>query len=1317
MDSSLFRFWRLGLRAPLGLLCAALGCFGLASSGYAGDGLLATYFSDMNLASSVGTQTDPTVNFDWGNGGPAILQGQTDQFSVRWAGYINIPSQGTYTFVTTSDDGVRLYIDGNNVINDWTDHGPTDDSAAVSLTAGSHSITMEYYENGGGATARLSWILNGSQQVIDQGYLSTSPQSSGSPPPAPTATGGTNATTSSFAANWTGSSGATGYSVDLSTSSGFSSLIYNGLSVSGTSYTFTGLSSGQTYYYRVRATNSYGASGYSNTSSGTTTSSSSGSGGLTAQYYQDTSLSSLVGTESDPTVNFNWGTGGPAILGGQTDGFSVRWSGYVVIPTAGSYTFITTSDDGVRLWVNNTKGIDDWSDHGATDDSYTVSLNAGSYPITMEYYEAGGGATAQLSWIPAGGSRAIIPQSQLSTTPGSGGTSGNGTGLRGDYYNGSNFDTFFATQTDGAVNFDWGTGGPAVLAGAVDNFSIRWTGQVQPRYSETYTFSTVSDDGAALWINGANLVNNWTDHGATTDTASIVLTAGQKYDIKMEYYERGGGATAKLYWQSASQAQEIVPASQLYPAAGGTVPAITGQPSSQTVTVGGTAAFAVTATGSTPLSYQWYKDGSAVPGATSGTYSISNVQTSNGGNYWVVVSNPYGNATSATVSLTVTAAPYVTLNGATYYRYDDTGSLTTVNVAGGDHVHVGDMVRISSSASGGTNTLIGHNILVERPSLPAESKTLEGQTNDFWGGTISSYSLAAPAQWCHLGWDLTSDAYLNSTQGAFYKSPNTVNSNRDGDFSLVLDAPSASGNPWQVIATATYVDANGNENLYTGIQPLANVDNLPLSSSVASTSRFNRANADDKLVGAYWNPGQPLGGYPGQGVWNRRWLMYGNETSLTGSPTTVWGANQLYPIISDTAGSSVLSRDVDSVEYAKRSAIRLADAGVDFVVFDYTNTSTWPNYDHADDVLRAARNAQQGFQQAATGHKIRTTMLMGLTSQWTGREYTTAKANFLDNLNYIYASLANDSAKWLYVNNKPLLLLYSGQEGPELDHDGAYGVAPSTPITLTPTNGGSGATAYVSSYNSGGIDRITVTNGGSGYTSAPTVTFGGTGTGATAWVALTNGQITGIYVLNAGSGYATALPWAPNGTSPSNDTTDANRWGTLNSSYLRDLVLINGLRIDQAFEIRYVGSLLSYNTDPHPDNLANYTQLISNSTNRYVKTGHWIYIDYSSDIIGSVLPSNLPNPVDSTPTNGTFEAITVRPRYAEIGGMRDPKRFYNDLIAAKNRAPKFLLLLAWNEYGDPNDEQSAAKSWTIGDNNKQGDTYVRIVKNALSDYK
>jgi hypothetical protein len=120
------------------------------------------------------------------------------------------------------------------------------------------------------------------------------------------------------------------------------------------------------------------------------------------------------------------------------------------------------------------------------------------------------------------------------------------------------------------VNFLWGGGSPANEIGP-DTFSARWVGQVQALETGSYQFRTHSDDGVRLWINGNLVINNWTDHAGRDDTsAAINLIAGIKYDLRMEYYEAGGGSVVRLEWKRPGQSGfGVIPELQLRPAPGG----------------------------------------------------------------------------------------------------------------------------------------------------------------------------------------------------------------------------------------------------------------------------------------------------------------------------------------------------------------------------------------------------------------------------------------------------------------------------------------------------------------------------------------------------------------------------------------------------------------------------------------------------------------------------------------------------------------------------------------------------------------------------
>jgi len=101
------------------------------------------------------------VNFDWGSEQPVNALG-AGSFSVRWTGQVLAPESGTYRFSTRTSDGVRLWVNGVQVINDWNDQAEKlwNDSDEFVLTAGqSVNLKMEYYHKAGFATARLYWYM------------------------------------------------------------------------------------------------------------------------------------------------------------------------------------------------------------------------------------------------------------------------------------------------------------------------------------------------------------------------------------------------------------------------------------------------------------------------------------------------------------------------------------------------------------------------------------------------------------------------------------------------------------------------------------------------------------------------------------------------------------------------------------------------------------------------------------------------------------------------------------------------------------------------------------------------------------------------------------------------------------------------------------------------------------------------------------------------------------------------------------------------------------------------------------------------------
>ena len=132
-----------------------------------GTGLQATYYNNMDLTGTTFSRLDQTVNFDWSTGSPNAAI-DADTFSARWTGFVKPTTTETYTFLTQTDEGVRLWVNGVLVIDNWTAHIATLNRGTINLTANvKYSIKLEYYENTGVAVSKLFW----STPTILQGII------------------------------------------------------------------------------------------------------------------------------------------------------------------------------------------------------------------------------------------------------------------------------------------------------------------------------------------------------------------------------------------------------------------------------------------------------------------------------------------------------------------------------------------------------------------------------------------------------------------------------------------------------------------------------------------------------------------------------------------------------------------------------------------------------------------------------------------------------------------------------------------------------------------------------------------------------------------------------------------------------------------------------------------------------------------------------------------------------------------------------------------------------------------------------------------
>lgn len=143
--------------------------------------------------------------------------------------------------------------------------------------------------------------------------------------------------------------------------------------------------------------------------------------GLIGEYFPNISMKGTPYIKRGDSIGYNWGKGHPAIAVQlplkqfPSDNFSIRWTGRIKAPVTGRYIFTTTSDDGVKFWLNDTLLINNYHDHGQTDNRDTVQLIAGElYTAKMEYYEHGGKAIIDLKWAyPGQSTAAIVPKLYL----------------------------------------------------------------------------------------------------------------------------------------------------------------------------------------------------------------------------------------------------------------------------------------------------------------------------------------------------------------------------------------------------------------------------------------------------------------------------------------------------------------------------------------------------------------------------------------------------------------------------------------------------------------------------------------------------------------------------------------------------------------------------------------------------------------------------------------------------------------------------------------------------------------------------------------
>ena len=319
------------------VVLAAVGVMAVSSAD--DGGWQATYWNNTELEGNpVLSRTERTLDYNWGDSSPAPGTVNADNFSARWTQTVNL-QQGTWRFILSSDDGSRLLVNGQRVLDQWYDHSLRTTSAEIYLPGGDTQLTLEYFDRSHSAIASLRYDL------LRAGGNAPQPTPIPTTAPAPQA------------------------QVQPQVQQAAQQIEQK--PVQQTAVTAAPLSSTITSCSNV---------------------------GYTANYYNNRNLSGTpVINRTDPSINFDWGEGSPA-AGVNSDNFSVRWNGNVDLKS-GSYLMAITGDDGLRLFINNTARVNDWIEQPLTTRTFNYEHPGGPLNIRVEHFEAAGYAKIGFSCV------------------------------------------------------------------------------------------------------------------------------------------------------------------------------------------------------------------------------------------------------------------------------------------------------------------------------------------------------------------------------------------------------------------------------------------------------------------------------------------------------------------------------------------------------------------------------------------------------------------------------------------------------------------------------------------------------------------------------------------------------------------------------------------------------------------------------------------------------------------------------------------------------------------------------------------------------
>ncbi len=496
--------------------------------------ITAEFFNNTTLTGSPQKTTQvTTINEDWGTSAP-FAGFPVDNYSVRFTQKLTVSEAGRYRFTSRSDDGVRLRVDDQVIIDKWIPQGPTTYTADVLLQTGVYTVVLDYLELGGASSVSLNTTVIPTGSFVGEFFsnkdLAGIPVATvvtktiqynwgeGSPV--------ANVPTDNFSARFVGDTILDQDEVLIATlkSDDGARLFIDGAVIIDhwppqklASYQVP-VTLKKGIHHIVVEYNEWGGGAVLEYSLEPTK-----TGMYFVDYFANTNLAGkpVLSTVYEGALDFDWGDGSPGIQVPK-DNFSMRLQGRITISEVGNYNFSALSDDGVRVTVAGQTIIDHWPPQMIATNTGVIRLVTGEYPIILEFNEWSGKARAKLTWERVDD---------------------------GDYFVGEFFDnTSLAglpklTTVSDKLDYAWGLDGPEGLG--IDNFSARWKKALYLPSEQTVTFTTTTDDGVRLWVDSKLIIDKWYEQPALTYTATTKISAGA-HTLTMEYFEKAGGATAKL---------------------------------------------------------------------------------------------------------------------------------------------------------------------------------------------------------------------------------------------------------------------------------------------------------------------------------------------------------------------------------------------------------------------------------------------------------------------------------------------------------------------------------------------------------------------------------------------------------------------------------------------------------------------------------------------------------------------------------------------------------------------------------------------------